>query len=604
MKVHGDAFGDDCGRRVAERRGDQRKSGHQARKNLSHTRAQDSPTTVCRGTIAVCLALSFLLPGPVRSQFTDQTAAAGVAFYYVSSGQEKNHIVESIGGGAAFFDYDNDGDLDIYAVNGSTVDTYRQKSGPGNVLYRNNGNGTFVDVTISARVGDSGWGMGCTAGDIDGDGFIDLYVTNYGPNILYRNQGRGSFDDIAATAGVAGDDYSASAAFFDYDNDGDLDLYVTTYLVYDLDSPPKKICTYGGFEIYCGPQGLPRGGDVLYRNDGDHLFADVTQSSGISWANRYYGLGVVPADFDNDGDTDLFVANDKTPNLIFRNNGNGTFTETGLQAGVAYNALGEEEAGMGIGAGDYDGDGDIDLYVTHFFRESNTLYRNDGQGRFEDITSQVGLEAPTLGKLGWGTQFFDYDNDADLDLFVANGHVYPSVDLERMGTSYRQRNQLFRHDGDGRLVELSAEAGPGMAIEKVSRGAAFGDYDNDGDIDIFVVNQDDTATLLRNDTAKRNWLVVQLFGRGNRDAVGARIRLLAGGKVQWQTVNGAYSYLSYNDIRAHFGLGQRLQADLVEVTWPDGTQQAVRAVPANKLLVVRQHNGHVVLELGENPHRE
>jgi enediyne biosynthesis protein E4 len=549
-----------------------------------------------------CLVFSLLLPAQVRSQFSDQTKAAGITFEYVAGGLEKRHIVETSGGGAAFFDYDNDGDLDLYAVNGATVDTYQSKSGPGNVLYRNNGKGNFADIAAPAGVDDSSWGMGCTVGDIDGDGYRDLYVTNYGPNVLYHNQGGSTFANIAVSAGVAAADYSASAAFFDYDNDGDLDLYVTTYLVYDIESPPDRICTYGGSQIYCGPQGLPGAGDVLYRNDGNKAFTDVTRATGISWANRYYGLGVLPADFDNDGDTDLFVANDATPNLIFQNNGNGTFSEIGLIAGVAYNTSGEEEAGMGVDAGDYDNDGDLDLYVTHFFRESNTFYRNNGLGRFDDITAQAGLENPTLAKLGWGTQFFDYDNDADLDLFVANGHVYPQVDLARMGTSYNQHNQLFRNDGADKLVDVSAAAGSGMAVKKVSRGASFGDYDNDGDIDVFVINLDDSATLLRNDLASsHNWLVVQLFGQ---NVAAAKIRLSAAGQSQWRTVNGASSYLSYNDTRAYFGLGVETAADLVVINWPDGTSQTVPAVPANKLLVVHQNGAHAVLELGANPYKQ
>ncbi len=554
--------------------------------------------------LAVCgLVLSLLLPGQARPQFSEQAAAAGVAFYYTAGGPQKKHIVETAGGGAAFFDGDNDGDLDLYAVNGATVGTYRQKSGPGNALFRNQGDGTFADISAAAGVDDRGWGMGCTVGDIDGDGYRDLYVTNYGPNLLYRNRGDLTFADIAPSAGVAGDQFSASAAFFDSDNDGDLDLYVTTYLTYDTDARPKKTCTYGGARIYCGPQGLPGGGDVLYRNDGAGAFTDITQASGVSWANHYYGLGVLPADLDNDGDTDLFVANDATPNVIFRNDG-GTFSEIGLMAGVAYNANGEEEAGMGVSGGDYDRDGDLDLYVTHFFRESNTLYRNNGQGHFKDITARTGLEENTLATLGWGTQFFDYDNDADLDLFVANGHVYPQVDLERMGTSYPQRNQLFRNDGADKMVDVSAAAGPGLAIAKVSRGACFGDYDDDGDTDVFVVNLDDTADLLRNDAAQMNhWLTVQLFGAGaNGDAAGAKIRVAAGDLVQWAVVNGASSYLSYNDTRARFGLRQRAQVDLVEITWADGSRQQLRSVPADRLLVVRQNGGHALLAAGADPY--
>ena len=550
----------------------------------------------------VCFVLALLLPGQGNARFTDQTLAAGVAFEYIAGGDDKEHIVEGTGGGAAFFDYDNDGDLDLYAVNGATVSTYRQKSGPGNVLYRNDGNGIFSDISAPAGVDDSSWGMGCTVGDTDGDGHRDLYVNNYGPNLLYRNLGDQTFRDISVAAGVAGDDYSASAAFFDYDNDGDLDLYVTTYLAYDIDSPPSKICTYGGAQVYCGPQGLPGAGDVLYRNNGDNSFTDITDASGIAWANHYYGLGVLPADLDNDGDTDLFVANDATPNVLFRNNGNSTFTEIGLVAGVAYNANGDEEAGMGVSGGDYDNDGDIDFYVTHFFRESNTLYRNDGQGHFKDITAQIGLQEPTLASLAWGTQFFDYDNDADLDLFVANGHFYPQVELERLGTSYSQYNQLFRNDSANRLVE-APDAGPGLAIKKVSRGASFGDYDNDGDIDVFVVNIDDRATLLRNDWTGHNWLVVQLFGTGaNRDAIGAKVQLRAGGKTQWRNANGASSYLSYNDTRLHFGLGNELQAEVVEITWPDGSHQQVGPVPANKLLVVHKNGAHALMAVGADPY--
>ena len=538
------------------------------------------------------------------AEFTDQTLNAGVDFFYVSGGEVKNHIVETMGGGGAFFDYDNDGDLDLYAVNGSTVGTYRQRSGPGNTLYRNLSSGIFEDVTDKAKVGDASWGMGCAVGDVDSDGYRDIYVTNYGANILYHNQRDGTFTDISSSAGVGGNDYSASAAFFDYDNDGDLDLYATTYLVYDTDELPDKVCDYGGFEIYCGPQGLARGGDVLYRNDGDAHFSDVTRPSGVSWANRYYGLGVLPADFDGDGDTDLFIANDKTPNLIFSNDGDGTFTEIGLRAGVAYNAQGQEEAGMGVAAGDYDFDGDVDLYVTHFFRESNTFYRNDAKGHFEDVTRQIGLELPTLSMLGWGTGFFDHDNDGDLDLFVANGHVYPQVDLERMGTAYRQRNQLFDNNSDGQFADISAISGPGMNVEKVSRGAAFGDYDNDGDIDVFVVNLNDVATLLRNEITDANWLVVQLLSVGpNSEAVGARVSVVAGGKKLWQTVNGSGSYLSHNDTRVHFGIGKSLALDSVDIIWPSGFHHRITDVPANKLLVVRENETHAVFEHGSNPYR-
>lgn len=527
--------------------------------------------------------------GPLSAEFTDQTEAAGITFVHHSGGLVKQHIVETMGGGAAFFDADADGDMDLYAVNGATVQSYRQKTGPGNVFYVNGGSGAFHDETASAGVGDAGWGMGCSMGDVDGDGFGDLYVANYGANVLYHNDGDGTFSDVSKKAGVEGSQFTTSTAFFDADNDGDLDLYVATYLAYDIHAPSDRKCTYAGYEIYCGPQGLARDGDVLYRNDGTGTFTDVTRASGVSWANHYYALGVLPADFDGDGDTDIFVANDKTPNLMFHNAGDGTFVEHGLQAAVAYNADGNEEASMGVAAGDYDGDGMIDLYVTHFFRESNTLYRNVGTGTFQDVTRDVGLEQPTLNFLGWGTQFLDFDSDGDLDLFVANGHVYPQIDLKKLGTSYAQKNQLFRNDGDAGWFDVSAEAGPGLRIEKVSRGAAFGDYDNDGDTDVFVVNLDQPATLLRNDTAGGNRLVVQLRGHGaNPNAIGAWIRVHSADRAQLRYVSAASSYLSANDIRACFGLGAAPQADRVEIIWPDGSRQELTRIAANQHLLVSQ----------------
>ena len=548
-------------------------------------------------TTVLCLLLC-LLPAPVRAEFTDQTAAAGITFEHHAGGLIKKHIVETMGGGAAFFDADRDGDIDLYAVNGATVETYREKTGPGNVLYLNDGDGSFTDGTAAAGVGDASWGMGCTMGDVDGDGYGDLYITNFGPNVMYHNDGDGTFTDISNSAGVGGAEFSSSAAFLDIDNDGDLDLYVGTYLTYDVDAPQDRVCTYAGFEIYCGPQGLARGGDVLYRNNGDNTFTDVTRPSGISWANHYYGLGVLPGDFDGDGDTDIFVANDKTPNLLFRNAGDGTCAERGLLAGVAYNADGNEEAGMGVAAGDYDGDGNADLYVTHFFRESNTLYRSLGEGVFQDVTREVGLEQPTLASLGWGTQFLDYDADGDLDLFVANGHVYPQIDLQKLGTSYQQTNQLFRNDGTAGWIDVSATSGPGLRVARTSRGAAFGDYDNDGDTDIFVVNLDEAATLLRNDTAGGNRLMVHLQGMGaNRDGVGAWIRVRASGQTQLRYISAASSYLSANDLRASFGLGQAAWVDQVDITWPDGSQQQIPHVAANRRLVVYQQGESTVSDL-------
>ena len=551
-----------------------------------------------------CAALLCALPLRAQPQFSDQTAAAGITYRNVFGGKEKQYILESHGSGAAFFDHDSDGDLDLYIVNGATFATYRARSGPGNSLYRNRGDGTFAEITGEAGVGDAGWGSGVAVGDIDNDGRPDLYATNYGANVLYRNRGGDRFADATIEAGVGGDQYSASAAFFDYDRDGDLDLYVANYVVFDAEHLPTKpkLCTFfSGLRVYCGPKGLVGAPDVLYRNEGDGTFTDVTQASGVATANRYYGLGVVPTDYDSDGDSDLFVANDETPNVLFQNQGDGTFQDVALIAGVAYNGDGDVEAGMGADFGDYDQDGDLDLYVTHFFTETNTLYRNEGGVRFSDVTTTAGLAAPTVELLGWGTRFFDYDNDGRLDLFVANGHVYPQVDQAETGTTYRQPNQLFCNEGDGRFAPVSA--GPGLAQAKVSRGTSFGDYDDDGDIDLFVVELNDAPTLLRNDGGNAgNYLVVQVFGReDNRDGVGTRIGLQAAGKRQWRTVNGAASYLSHSDLRVHFGLDAAQAIDRVEITYPNGSTYAIENVPANKLLVVRQGQGHALLELGANP---
>jgi len=554
-------------------------------------------------TVLIAALVPALADQPVR--FSDQTAAAGIAMRHTFGGPEKRYIVESHGSGAAFFDRDNDGDLDLYVVNGATFATYADGSGPGNFLYTNLGDGRFAEGATAAGIADAGWGAGVAVGDYDNDGWRDLYVTNYGANRLYHNDGEGVF---AATGEAAGDAYSAGAAFFDYDNDGDLDLYVTNYVEFDIaglaqvDAQADNCIFVGGIQVYCGPKGMPGAADRLYRND-DGAFTDATAESGIEGANRNYGLGVVPADFDNDGDTDLFVANDETPNVLFDNNGDGSFTDIALFAGTAYNGEGDAEAGMGVDAGDYDNDGDLDLYVTHFFRETNTLYRNDGGGRFADATVVSGLAAPTVSLLGWGTRFFDYDNDGRLDLFVANGHVYPQVDSVETGSTYRQANQLFRNRGDGGFDDASAAAGLADLPPKVSRGASFGDYDNDGDTDIFVVELNDAPTLLRNDGGNAGgWLAVRLFGQAdNRDGVGARLHLRNGTGSQSRTVNGAASYLSHNDLRVYFGMGNEKKADL-EVVWPDGTRHTLNDLPAGRLVALRQDGAWRLFNLNETPH--
>ena len=547
-----------------------------------------------------------LLAAPLLAQphFVDATAAAGIApTPIISGGPDKGYILESTGSGAGFFDYDGDGDLDLYLVNGSTAAAQADGTGPGNAFYRNDGAGTFTDIAETAGVDHRGWGAGLAVGDIDGDGDADLYLTNYGANTLYRNAGAGAFTDMTAASATAGDQYSAGAAFFDYDKDGDLDLYVANYVVFDaaqlaVEPDIGDLCMYlGGIRVYCGPQGMEGAGDVLYRNGGDGAFANATQAAGIAAANAHYGLGVVAADYDGDGHIDLFVANDETPNVLFRNGGDGTFTDVAETAGVAYNGDGQAESGMGVDAADYDGDGDVDFYVTNFYRETNTLYRNDG-GTFADATQEAGLAVPTLNLLGWGTRFFDYDSDGRLDLFVANGHVYPQVDEAAAGTGYAQRNQLFANRGGGRFAEVGPRAGPGLQLVRSSRGLCAGDYDNDGDTDLFVVNLDARPDLLRNDTPHRHhWLAVQVVGPDhNRQGVGATLRLRTPDGAQWRQVNGASGYLGHSDIRAYFGLGAQRRGRL-EISWPDGTRQSVETVPADSLLVVRYHQSSLIRPL-------
>jgi len=547
---------------------------------------------IAQAVVVTMVVVALSVGGSADAQFTDQTLSAGIDFQQTFGGKWKDYIVEAHGSGAGFFDYNGDGDIDLYIVNGSTIETYRERSGPGNALYDNRGDGTFIEIAEQQGVADASWGSGLSVGDVNGDGLLDLYVTNFGANVLYQNRATGGFVDITAGAGVAGNDYSASAAFFDYDNDGDLDLYVANYLEMDFDDTQPRGCNYiGGIDVYCGPRGMQGAADVLYRNEGGR-FLDVTAETGISTTNRHYGLGVAPEDYDGDGDTDLYISNDSVPNVLFQNQGDGTFKDVALLSGVAFNSDGDDEAGMGIDFGDYDNDGDQDLYVTNFFRESNTLYRNDGAIGFTDWTVRAGLAASTITYLGWATHFFDYDSDADLDLFVVNGHVFPQVDRVPAGTSYRQRNQLLSNDGGGRFKDVSAEAGPGLEVEKVSRGACFGDYDNDGDVDVFVVNLNDSPTLLRNDYSRhRHRLAVQLVGARIGDGTGATVRATIGEQVQMRTVRGASSYLSYNDTRVYFGLDGEAEVDVLEVVWPDGEVQRIVDVEADQLVVIKQGQG-------------
>ena len=523
---------------------------------------------------------------PNTVQFTDVTAQAGIHFKHVDGRSGRKYFVETIGSGCAFVDFDNDGLLDIYLVSAADLPGFHSTKPPTNTLYRNNGDGTFTDVTDRAGVGQAGYGTGITAGDYNNDGLVDFYVTNFGANVLYRNNGDGTFTDVTGEAGVSDARWSAGAAFADYDNDGFLDLYVTNYC--DFRFEDHKTCHEQGVEVYCGPEefnGLP---DTLYHNNGDGTFSDVTQKAGVYNA-KGKGMSVIWADYDNDRDLDIFVANDGTENFLYQNNGNGTFTDVAWMAGVESDERGNPQGSMGVDFGDYNNDGTLDLVVTNFQRQLNAVYRNDGDGFFTDAAFIVGL-GYSLPYVSWGTGFFDFNNDAQRDLFIANGHIQNAIEQYDKSSTYLQPNQLLLNDGVGRFVNTSAEAGAGLQISKASRGVAFGDYDNDGDIDILINNAHDTPDLLRNDTnGDYHWISIKTIGtKSNRDGIGARIQVRVGDLTQTAEVRSGASYMSQNDMRVHFGLGAAEKIDRIEVRWPSGIVDVLEDVLPNQILDVRE----------------
>ena len=533
-------------------------------------------------------------PVDTEVQFVDITAAVGIDFNQVSGSPEQRYILESMSSGAAFFDYDGDAYLDLFLVNSTRV----QDDSSTHRLYRNvesAGGRAFRDLTDELGLRQTGWGMGCAVGDYDNDGDVDLYVTYWGPNTLYRNDGDRGF--AAAKLGVEDEGWGTSAAFGDVDADGYLDLYVANYLVFDMDNPPGgglPCSGWKGLDVYCGPHGMIPQANMLYRNDGGIGFAEMGGSTGIS-QHKQASLGVVFGDFDNDGDQDIYVANDGYPNLLYRNDGDWQLQEVAAFAGAAYSEDGRAQAGMGVTAGDYDNDGDLDLYMTHFSDDVNTLYQNQGDGTFVDWTAGAGLGGEVRPYLGWSTGFFDYDNDGWLDLFAVNGHIYPQVDQHPAGLRYAQRNLLYRNIG-GAFAEVGAMAGPGFATAKVSRGGALGDYDNDGDLDLLVMNLNDVPTLLHNRGGNRgNWLGLELLGaESNRDAQGARVTLFAGGRAQVREVQRGSGYLSQNDGRVLFGLGAVEAVESVEIRWPSGRVQVLQRPQIRRYLVVQEDREGIV----------
>ena len=536
-----------------------------------------------------------LQPDPAPpARFTEISREAGIDFRHVNGASADKHLVETIGSGGLFFDYDNDGWVDLFLVDGGSVTDPAVAKRARHRLYRNRGNGTFDDVTAQSLIRHREYGMGACAGDYDNDGWVDLYVTNVGPNVLYRNRGSGAFADVTHAARVGSPLWSTGCAFADLDRDGDLDLFVTNYV--SADATYNPFCGNAKLRVrfYCHPLNFEPLPNLVYRNDGNGVFTDMSAQSGIG-VYRGNGLGIVIADLDDDGRPDVFVANDSMPNFLFRGTGGWRFAEIALRAGVAVAADGKARAGMGTDAGDYDGDGRLDLVVTNLDFETHSLYRNLGERLFDYTTSESGIGFATLPYVGFGVAFFDIDNDMQLDLGFANGHIMDNAPQFRAGATYAQRNSLFRNAGSRRFVDISRDAGPGFALEKVSRGLAVGDIDNDGDLDLLVTNNGQTADLLRNDGNRGNHaLLVRVIGKeSNRDGIGARLRLTVGARTQIHDVKAGSSYLGQNDLRQHFGLGPARTADRLEVRWPSGRIEVVHHVPANQIITIREGEGIV-----------
>ena len=518
-------------------------------------------------------------------RFLDVAPEAGLDFRHHSGSPEKKYILETIGGGVAWIDYDRDGWPDLYLVNGGKWDELLAGTrSVYNALYRNNGDGTFTDVTAGSGLTSPHWGMGAAVGDVDNDGWPDLYLCNFGPNSLYRNNGDGTFSDITAASGVGNPRWSSSAAFSDYDGDGWIDLYVANYVAFDPHSPRPPECGYRGITVHCGPMEMAAAPDTLYRNRGDGTFAEVTGEAGVA-PPPAYGLGAVWGDYDNDGDPDLYVANDSMANFLFQNRESGRFIEVAALGGVAYNQDGREQAGMGVTFGDYDRDGFLDLYVTNFSDDYHTLYRNRRGRLFRDVTYAAEVAFPSWQFLGWGAHFADLDNDGWLDLFVSNGHIYPQVDGYETGTRFAQRKLVFQNQGNGKFRETAGEWGEDLSRTWSSRGAAFADFDNDGDLDVAVNNLDARPSLFRNEGAANtgHWLNLALEGGpSNRSAIGARVILQTESWSQLQEVQGGSSYQATNDFRLHFGLRKLTEAKQLIVRWRSGTVQKFEGVAADR----------------------
>jgi len=547
--------------------------------------------------------------------FTDITAQAGLAHARNISGSptDKQFLLEEMGCGVALFDYDNDGWLDIFLVNGTSLDPTVREKNPTGYLFHNNRDGTFTDVTQKAGLTASGWGQGCCVGDYDNDGYDDLFVTYWGRNVLYHNNGDGTFTDVSEQAGVSGSgkNWGAGCCFLDYDRDGHLDLFVANYVNFDPAKAPKPgaapYCMYNDIPVPCGPLGFAGGTNILYRNRGNGTFVDVSEESGIArphgassmvfvprnWqASGSYGMGAAAADFDNDGWPDIFVACDSAPSLLYRNNHDRTFREVAVPAGCALDENGIALSGMGVAVGDFDGDGWLDIVRTNFSEQVTTLYHNFGNGSFEDASIKAGLGV-NRKYLGFGVGFLDFDNDGWKDLFLANGHVYSQIASRKLHLSYQEPKVLYRNRGDGHFEDVSAKAGPAIRADNLARGCAFGDFNNDGNVDVIVNNMDAPPSLLRNVGGnKNNWIMIKCVGiRSNRSAIGTRVKITTGNHSQIDEVMSGSSYYSQNDFRLHFGLGSATKVDSLELIWPSGLKESYRNLAANSLFVLQEAKG-------------
>ena len=531
-------------------------------------------------------------------QLEDITAKTGIAFQHTAD-PSKKYIVESMSGGVILFDYDRDGWLDIYFTNAPTVAMAVKGQTSKGALYHNNHDGTFSDVTAKAGLSTPCFAMGGAVGDYNNDGWPDLYVTCLGGNVLYKNNGDGTFTDATAKAGVADGRWSAGAAFGDYDGDGFLDLMVSNYVDFHLDDLPgfgtAPNCKYRGIDVQCGPRGLKGAGDSLFHNNGDGTFTDVSKSAGVSDPNGYYGMGVVWADFNNSGRPDIYIANDSTPSFLYKNLGNGKFKEIGLESGTAVSQDGSEQASMGIAIGDYNHTGRPSIYTTNFSDEYDDLYRNDGNWNFTDVSYQSGIALPSLPHVKWGTAFADFDNDGWLDLIAVSGHVYPQVDSLPSGGGYREPKLLHLNQADGTFCDASDLAGLALQERHVSRGLAVGDLFNDGNVDIVVGDLDGAPMILKNQgVSGRHWASFELAGtKSNRMAIGARVKVVAGGITQTDEVHSGGSYLSQNDTRLHFGLGSAKTIDRIEIRWPSGAVETLTALAADQFYSVLEGSGVV-----------